>query len=470
MTEIEQLGLDLPDWKIIKKLGQGGQGMTWLVQSRTGSEQGVLKILRRPDDQQARARMHREVANLRSLHPTAARVPKVLEDNTKEFEIMDTVLYFIMEYIEGQTLLDYISEHTPLDIDNSLAICNSLLETIRIGIEANILHRDLKPENIIIRSGNVADVVIVDYGLSFNAEQDDNLTKVDERLDNRFLTLPERRAKDGNKRDVRSDLTSIVGVLYYCLTGEFPGDLYRDDGRLVHRGDQRRIINWHPEGEWRNRVETLMDRGLNPDLQQRFQTPEELSQRLAYVLAGRPGNNEQEGNVYDIARRAAQLLRKHDRPTQLNGYNDAVSNYLPQIVNRFNTVIAEISKQGFIGTLSAPNGAPVTNKVWPELLPKTLGATIMYKIQGAVRWTIQYGIKVEFNEISFMRKTWLEDGRTASSNRREKETDWLPVAYFDGDNGPPANLAEDLKRDFEMVVGEGINNILRTLIPGVPDG
>ena len=77
-------------------------------------------------------------------------------------------------------------------------------------------HRDIKPDNIILRSGICASPVLIDFGLTFNVhDEEEDLTPDWQQVGNKFLSLPEHAMFSQNKRDLRSDLTSCVGLLYF---------------------------------------------------------------------------------------------------------------------------------------------------------------------------------------------------------------------------------------------------------------
>src|SRR6266700_3637898 len=98
-----------PVWIEPKALDRGGQGDTFLVKHATGApSQAVLKLLieSKVNDPKARRRMYHEVANLRTLVNAGANVPKVLDGNTEHFERPYVPLFFVMEYVEGETLAE----------------------------------------------------------------------------------------------------------------------------------------------------------------------------------------------------------------------------------------------------------------------------------------------------------------------------------------------------------------------------
>ena len=217
-------------WEFVseEELGKGGQGTTYEVRPKGGGDTAVLKLLRNNKNAQARRRVFQEVGSLRVVAAAGGAVPRVLHSNTEGFENADLKLFFVMELIGGQTLRQFVDARGPLPLDDAAEITLSVARTIEIGHAEEVLHRDLKPENIMVRGDCPLEAVLLDYGVAYNKEDGDGATLAGEALDNDFLSLPERRSPGGNKREKRSDITSLAAILYYCLTGHRPRDL-RDE-------------------------------------------------------------------------------------------------------------------------------------------------------------------------------------------------------------------------------------------------
>lgn len=332
-------------WIEVKSLSGGGQGDTIIVKSvQDETTQAVLKLLKqaKAESPKARRRMFQEVANLKILRDAGAKVPEVLDHNTESFEDISVPLYFVMEYIVGNTLADLVEQNNGMSVETSIGITLELCETTRIAIKEGIVHRDIKPENIIVRSATPPDAVMVDFGLSFNEDDDHKLTSADETLENRFLSLPERRGPDENKRDSRSDLTGICAILHYCLTKCVPGTLRDSSGRPPH---QR--ANYLLSGKVQNEVQLsalnlLLNRGFNYELDSRFQTIDELTNRLEEIL--KPGSKEITEDLETVLIRETAALRKNDRTTQLNEYYRNVQPLSQSMVMRFNDIQARLQK------------------------------------------------------------------------------------------------------------------------------
>jgi serine/threonine protein kinase len=308
-------------WVKIQPLGGGGQGDTLLVKSLSGEfDRAVLKLLKpqKAQDAKARGRMAQEVINLKVLRNAGGKVPQVLDGNTEKFEDPNVPLYFVMEYINGKTLAETVQASGGLPVSTSVGIALDLCTTMQNAIKERIVHRDIKPENIILRSTDPADVVIVDFGLSFNEDEALNLTETEETLDNKFISLPERRGPGENKRDFRSDLTGICAILFYCLTECAPRNLRDSQGRPPHQWPNYSISGKVQDELQRDALNLFFSRGLNYEIDFRFQTIDELITRLNEIL--KPKTTEITEDLETVVAREAAALRKSDRKTQLAEY------------------------------------------------------------------------------------------------------------------------------------------------------
>ena len=90
-----------------------------------------------------------------------------------------------------------------------------------------------------MRGGSKSDPVLIDFGLSFNIEDDEvAATPTEQQVGNRFLALPELTTPGSEKRDPRADLASCCGIFYFALSGDQPMTLR--DGLLKRpTNDQR---------------------------------------------------------------------------------------------------------------------------------------------------------------------------------------------------------------------------------------
>ena len=140
-------------------------------------------------------------------------------------------LYFIMEYIEGITLRQWINDNPLPDIYEVTELVAKIINGLRVFHRMEMLHRDLKPENIMITS--TGSVKIIDFGSVKIAGIQEISTPVErlELLGTKNYTAPEYLL--GTEGSNRSDIYSLGVLTYEMLTGQLP---YGD--RLTHS------LNW----------------------------------------------------------------------------------------------------------------------------------------------------------------------------------------------------------------------------------
>ncbi|SDG21722.1 serine/threonine protein kinase [Klenkia brasiliensis] len=252
---------------------RGGQGNGFAVAGADG-EPGFLKILNRQNDRKARARFHREVSSYETLNDP--RLPKILDHNSKAWQVKRTELFLVLELIQGSTLRDRVSELGTLALDEALSFAIELGWALHHCHSNGIVHRDLKPSNVLLRNDDVGTPVIVDFGLAFNSERtdDDDLTRVGEEVGNRFLRLPEHAT--GGRSPV-SDLTQVAGLMLYSMTGIEPRTLIDERGLRPHERHQtRQILNQKAAGARWRQLSMLFHRLFVLPIENRPQTASEM--------------------------------------------------------------------------------------------------------------------------------------------------------------------------------------------------
>jgi serine/threonine protein kinase len=186
-----------------------------------------------------------------------------------------------MEWIEGPTLNEI---KKPLNLDYALSAINSILQIVDKCHGMHIHHRDLKPDNLIARHNDLNQTVLVDFGMSWSKRSKESArifdTPIGSELGNRFLRLPEY-APGQIVHDPRSDMTMIVGLLFYLLTGKAPRQLLNSNNQMPHEeftdSFSRELL---ADPRW-PRLKRVFHIGFQSMLDMRFQTIKLLADRLA---------------------------------------------------------------------------------------------------------------------------------------------------------------------------------------------
>lgn len=192
-------------------LGEGGMGRVFLVRDTLLSgAQVALKVLRREfsQDEKHAARFLREIQTTRQVsHPNVVR--------TYEAGRAGAVLFFTMEYVEGDSLKEELERNGTL----SAAQVESVLLDVCAGLDAihaaGVIHRDLKPSNVILSEKGAK---IADFGVArpFTSE----LTAHHEVIGSAEYMAPEQWR--GAEIGAAADIYALGVVLYELLVGEVP--------------------------------------------------------------------------------------------------------------------------------------------------------------------------------------------------------------------------------------------------------
>lgn len=299
----------LARWTEVDGVGprRGGQGSVKKVIGNGCNRQGALKEML-PDPvslSERRQRMKHEVVGLRKVQGDG--VPDVYDSNVATAGD-DEPLYLVQAWVDGPNLEEFVTK--PLSIDAALDLVIPLARIIARCHANGILHRDIKPENIIVDGSGRP--TLVDFGIAWLPPQDrpdDFLTHLGQEIGNRFLRLPEMTA--GQLRDdKRSDVTFVVGILFFLLTRKRPRTLaFEDDAAPPHRSMSEAFPDATRNDPRIARIYSVFDVGFQVAPRWRFQSIEQLIERLEEI---RTPSLEV---AFDLAKsvvRYGEMMQKHE--------------------------------------------------------------------------------------------------------------------------------------------------------------
>ncbi len=218
MTDtFERLKAALADrYTIERELGAGGMATVYLAEDLKHERRVAIKVLR-PELAQAIGgeRFFREIKITASLsHP---HILPLLDSGEA-----DSFLYYVMPYVEGESLRDRIEQSKQLAIEEAVEFAKEVAAALDYAHRHEVVHRDIKPENIMIHDGNA---IVADFGIgkavTAAAQDTATLTQVGVTVGTPAYMSPEQAAGE-DEIDGRSDLYSLGCVLYEMLTGEQP--------------------------------------------------------------------------------------------------------------------------------------------------------------------------------------------------------------------------------------------------------
>ncbi len=276
----ELSGQSFGDYEIGRILGVGGMGIIYRARQRSLNRRVAVKTLSSAysQDPLQRARFEieaRAASLIQSPHVVAVYAAGSYND----------VIYFVMEYVEGNHLGMVISERARSGRGLEPAVALDYILQAARGLSTaaghGIVHRDIKPSNLLITLDGT--VKIADFGISKIAGES-NLTRTGTAVGTPSYVSPEQGR--GEKTDTRSDLYSLGVVMYEALSGQKPFSGDNADAIIYQHNYAepkalRTIDATIPET-----YQAVVVRCLQKDPARRYQTADELIADIERIRAG----------------------------------------------------------------------------------------------------------------------------------------------------------------------------------------
>lgn len=199
-------------YKVLNTIGGGGMSTVYLAHDMILDRDVAIKILRTDlsDEGEVYRRFQREALSATSLHhPNIVDIYDVGEDGN--------IHYLVMEYIEGQTLKQFIQESAPLSAFETVEIMLQLTSAISHAHVNQIIHRDIKPQNVLM--DKLHRVKISDFGIAM-ALSETAITQTNSVLGTVHYLSPEQAR--GGTTTKKSDIYALGIVMFELLTGQLP--------------------------------------------------------------------------------------------------------------------------------------------------------------------------------------------------------------------------------------------------------
>ena len=161
---------------------------------------------------------------LREIHVTAGlqhpHILPLLDSGTLEGMAGGSRPYYVMPYVQGESLRDHLERERQLSVDEAVRITREVASALGYAHEHGVVHRDIKPENILLSGGHA---VVADFGLAraLSGTGAERLTETGLALGTPHYMSPEQASADP-RVDGRADVYALGCVLYEMLAGEPP--------------------------------------------------------------------------------------------------------------------------------------------------------------------------------------------------------------------------------------------------------
>lgn len=271
-------------FKVEKKLGQGGMGTVFLAEQIDMGRKVVVKVLN-PElttgNQVAVERFRREAQAVARLnHPNIVQI--FVFGHTDDHQ-----LYIAMEYVDGRDLGHWI-EDGAMPQPRALRILDQVCAALIEAHSAGIVHRDLKPENIMLtnRHGNPDYVKVLDFGIAKLHDSGDqpSLTQAGTVFGTPRYMAPEQAR--GQVADARADIYALGLIMHEMLAGHHPFKANTAIEYLLQHVNEpvQLLTESHPELAITPRIDALVMRCLEKEPDDRYQSVAELQREVRLAL------------------------------------------------------------------------------------------------------------------------------------------------------------------------------------------
>ena len=344
-------------YKIIEKIGGGGMADVYLARDVILERYVAVKILRLDfsNNEEFIRRFHREAQSATSLvHPNIVSIYDVGEED-------DNIYYIVMEYVNGETLKQYIQNHSPIPVNKAIDIMQQLVSAIKHAHQNNIIHRDIKPQNILIdKKGTVK---VTDFGI-VTALTSTTITQTNSLIGSVHYISPEQAR--GATATKKSDIYSLGIVLFEMLTGRLPFSGESPVSiALKHLQDETPSPKkWNPQIP--QSVENIIIRATAKDPYYRYDDIEELEDDLLTCL-----NPE----------------RLNEEPYRFPSRDDEPTKAIPIITDELlsNEKVAGSTGEGNVKSENDGKNEKGKRKIWPIAL---IAASTLIVIVGILAITV----------------------------------------------------------------------------------
>lgn len=337
------IGFILDDkYEIIKVLGRGGMGTVYLCKNlQKGDLWAVKEVVK---NEALDIDILSEAKLLKKLkHPN---IPKILDTFYK-----DDILYMVQDYIEGQTLKEYVLAKWILDPEEICRIASSLCDILTYlhNLKPAVIYRDLKPSNIMITPEGK--VVLIDFGISKTYKVNKNSDTVV--MGSNGYAAPEQRGLGQSCR--QTDIYGIGMVMYFMANGR------------VSTTDSEPFSDESYSKNFNNDLKKIIQKCVKSHIKDRYKSAAELNREL--MKYGNKIGLDKTMISYEQSIKPSAELKNHRPWKALSGFLIIIV-FIFSTLYFFNLSINNASKASSINKTNVDSSAenlPVEKKTQPAI-------------------------------------------------------------------------------------------------------
>lgn len=274
-------------YEILKEIGNGGMANVYLAHCRLLNRNVAVKILKPEfaNDKEFLERFNKEAQAAAAIQsPNIVNVYDVGHDGD--------IHYIVMEYVEGQTLKEYIDANGMLSwqetVEYAIQICSALDKAHKNGV----IHRDIKPQNIILTNDGI--LKVTDFGIA-RASSNETMNMGESTMGSVHYFSPEQAR--GGYTDAKSDIYSLGIVMYELVTGILPFNGDTPIAIAIKHMQQKPVSPKEFNISIPLSVEKIILKAMSKEQHLRYQSAEEMLADLNRVMQQPDGIPEDVTNV-----------------------------------------------------------------------------------------------------------------------------------------------------------------------------
>ncbi len=202
-------------YQVIQKIGKGSMGVVYKARQMSVDRVVAIKILldTLAQNKEFIKRFEREAK-------IAARLSHNNIVNAIDAGEVNGHYFFVMEYVEGDTIKDRLDKHKTFEEKEALRIALAVTEALKHAHSRGLIHRDVKPENVILtKDGGIK---LADLGLARITDDEKwGLSEAGMAIGTPYYISPEQ-VRGQTNIDIRADIYSLGATLYHMVTGRVP--------------------------------------------------------------------------------------------------------------------------------------------------------------------------------------------------------------------------------------------------------
>src|SRR5882724_3966984 len=215
ITHTDRLAAALADrYTIEREVGQGGMATVYLAEDLKHHRKVAIKVLR--PELAAVIGAERFLSEVRTT--ANLQHPHILP--LFDSGAADSFLFYVMPFVEGESLRDRLNREKQLPIADALRIATEVASALDYAHRHNVIHRDIKPENVLLHDGQA---LVADFGIALAASKagGSRMTETGMSLGTPHYMSPEQ-AMGQREITPRSDVYALGATTYEMLLGEPP--------------------------------------------------------------------------------------------------------------------------------------------------------------------------------------------------------------------------------------------------------